>query len=690
MNNFWDELKRRNVIRETLGYLAVAWVLLQVADIVLETFDAPDWVSQTLVIILAIGLPVWVLISWAYKITLKGFERVSGPSEETSSFSSRKNLLLMFAFAVVMAVVLVYAFRGIGFNLRKNAVYRVVVLPLRDISQDKDNETFCYGLASSIHGKISGVKNLETLAFNSSNHFMDSNKRTREIAEELKADYILEGEVIRFEDNPNLMLISVNLVDEDERVIWSERYEENAENHGKITETVSKEIVDQLDVYISKEETGYIEKTGTNNLEAWKQFIKGKQIIEEDHWLPKYQEATDYFKEAIRLDPFYADAYAHLAYCQEYEYVHTWENKALLDLAYKNGEKALRLDSTSVRAHNFFGNYYHFPGKNQAIKKSEYHYQKALSIEPNDLLTNWDYAWTLSASWPQDLNKSLKLINKAREIAPYSNKVQWLRPRILFRFKDPELIEELTKEEILLGADTTGLWYLHRKGDIEALRQGNMGKKLEIFLKASEIDTLNNWLYSSIAIMYDEFYNDDQKMVEYLQKAYEIDKGHLFHLLSALNEAGQFERSLELMQTPEFRYGRNHFHRSLRWFFYHYYQNSYETALNIVQDSIGNTAEGRYMKCLALAGLGRVDEVHDILNNFWGEGELIRIPELVTVYAVLGERDSMYHYLNHPEAYLRLNSRSMLDPYRTEPRYREWLRKNYLPQPEETPPVLNN
>lgn len=682
MSNFWDELKRRNVIRETLAYLAGAWVLLQVADIVLETFDAPDWISQTLVILLAAGLPFWVLLSWAYKITLKGFERVSGPAREESR-GSRRNLLIIFAFATVAAVVLVYAFRGIGLSLRKNAIYRVAVLPLRDISQENNNETFCYGLASSIHSKISGVKNLGTLAFNSSNHFRDSNKRTRDIAEELNADYVLEGEVIRFEDNPNLMFISVNLVDADENVIWSEKYEEPAKNYGKITETVSKQIVEQLDVRISKEETGFIEKTGTNNLEAWESFIKGKKIIEEDHWEFAYREAGKHFEEAIRLDPFYADAYAYLAYCQEYEYVHTWENKQLLDQAFKNGEKALTLDSTSVRVHNFFGNFYRGPGKNYSVSKSEFHFKRALSLDANDLLTNWDYGWRLAAGVPQDLDQAWRYMKKAREVAPYSDKVRWLQGHILESLKDPELNQEFLEELVNLGLDTTEFWYFDFKTDIEAYRERNFGKKLELFLEASRKDSMNPRLYTFIASMYDQFYNDDENLVKYAQKAYELDKSRVFHLISGLNEYGEFDRAWELLNNPEFNYDSTTEERAEFWFFYYYYQHQYQTALDIVLDSTKNTAQSRYLKCLALAGLGREDEVLDVLDNYWDEGEFIRIPEMVTVYAVLGERDSMYHYLKHPEAFPRLNSRSMLDPYRKEPRYKEWLRKNYLPQPEE-------
>ena len=301
-------------------------------------------------------------------------------------------------------------------------------------------------------------------------------------------------------------------------------------------------------------------------------------------------------------------------------------------------------------------------------------------------MTNWDYAWSLSAGWPQDLDKAWVLINMAKEVAPYSNKVNWLRPRILYRFRDPERLEELLEEHLLLNGDTTQFWYFDLSTDIQAYRQGNLGKRLELFLNASRKDSLNENLYASIGSMYDHFYNDDEKFVKAVEKAYAIDKGYVFYLISALNEAGQFERAYELMKTPEFVNGRDTYARSERWFHYYYFQGRYEDALNIVQDSMGNSAHSRYLKCLALDGLGREEEVRDVLDNFWGEGELLRIPEMITIYAVLGERDSMYHYLNHPEAYSRLNSRSMLDPYRTEPRFREWLRKNYLPQPEEKAP----
>ena len=77
MRNFWEELKRRNVIRETLAYILVAWVLLQVADIVLPIFEAPPWVLKTLTIVLIAGVPIVMIISWVYELTDKGLRKTA-------------------------------------------------------------------------------------------------------------------------------------------------------------------------------------------------------------------------------------------------------------------------------------------------------------------------------------------------------------------------------------------------------------------------------------------------------------------------------------------------------------------------------------------------------------------------------------------------------------------------------------
>ena len=74
---FFNELKRRNVFRVAVGYVVSSWLLVQVADIVLENIGSPDWVMQTIMLVLALGFPVVVFFSWAYEVTPEGIKRES-------------------------------------------------------------------------------------------------------------------------------------------------------------------------------------------------------------------------------------------------------------------------------------------------------------------------------------------------------------------------------------------------------------------------------------------------------------------------------------------------------------------------------------------------------------------------------------------------------------------------------------
>lgn len=67
--SFWAELKRRNVFNVATAYVIVAWVAIQVASIVLPTFEAPAWIMRVLVFVLALGLPVAAVLAWAFELT---------------------------------------------------------------------------------------------------------------------------------------------------------------------------------------------------------------------------------------------------------------------------------------------------------------------------------------------------------------------------------------------------------------------------------------------------------------------------------------------------------------------------------------------------------------------------------------------------------------------------------------------
>ena len=75
MASVWEELKRRNVVRVTVAYVIAAWLLAQVAEFSTETFGAPAWVLRIFVIFLVLGLPLAVILAWAYEMTPEGLKK---------------------------------------------------------------------------------------------------------------------------------------------------------------------------------------------------------------------------------------------------------------------------------------------------------------------------------------------------------------------------------------------------------------------------------------------------------------------------------------------------------------------------------------------------------------------------------------------------------------------------------------
>ena len=75
--SFWGELKRRNVVKVGAAYLVVAWLLAQIVSLVVPTFNAPAWVSQTVIFLLILGLPIILIVAWAFEITPEGIKTTS-------------------------------------------------------------------------------------------------------------------------------------------------------------------------------------------------------------------------------------------------------------------------------------------------------------------------------------------------------------------------------------------------------------------------------------------------------------------------------------------------------------------------------------------------------------------------------------------------------------------------------------
>ena len=114
---FFKELKRRNVFRVAIGYIVSSWLLAQVADLVLENIGSPDWVMQTILLVLALGFPVVVFFSWAYEVTPEGIKRES-EIDRTQSITHITARKLDRAITSVLVIALAYFALQAGIGLK--------------------------------------------------------------------------------------------------------------------------------------------------------------------------------------------------------------------------------------------------------------------------------------------------------------------------------------------------------------------------------------------------------------------------------------------------------------------------------------------------------------------------------------------------------------------------------------------
>ncbi len=109
MNKILTELKRRNVIRVTVAYVIVAWLIAQVSDLALENFGSPDWVIKTILLLLIMGLPLAIVLAWAFELTPDGIQRDKDVDrDQSSSHKTGRRLNFLISGLLVLALTLAH------------------------------------------------------------------------------------------------------------------------------------------------------------------------------------------------------------------------------------------------------------------------------------------------------------------------------------------------------------------------------------------------------------------------------------------------------------------------------------------------------------------------------------------------------------------------------------------------------
>jgi len=245
MSKFLNELKRRNVIKSTIAYLVVAWVLLQVFTVLLPILSAPDWILKGLTLLLAIGLPIWIIVSWIYDLTPQGIEKTSDVSKnDLSRHATNKRLNAFIIASLSIAVVVMGLKMSNIFGPSTDGKYSIAVMPFVNVSNDIEQEYFSDGISEEIINMLSQVPGLKVMARTSSFSFKGKNQDAKSIGEQLEVSHILEGSVRRSGNKLRITAQLINIFDGSQ--MFSEQFDREVADVFDIQDEISEEILDAI------------------------------------------------------------------------------------------------------------------------------------------------------------------------------------------------------------------------------------------------------------------------------------------------------------------------------------------------------------------------------------------------------------------------------------------------------------
>jgi len=332
--SFFEELKRRNVIRVTVAYAIAAWLLLQISDLVLENIAAPDWVIQVIMLLLALGFPLVVMFAWAFEMTPEGIkkEKDVDRSQSIVSHTGRKlDRMIIGILTVTVAYLLIdklvlkgsepfsqdttvqlpetgsekRALTPLNTEASTDSSPSVAVLPFVNMSGDKENEYFSDGLTETLLHMLAQLPDLRVAARTSSFAFKGKDTSIAEISETLGVAHILEGSV---QKSGNRVRITAQLIRANDGFhVWSQNYDRNLDDIFAIQDEIAKDVADALDSSLLGGSNQSMLSVDTSSVTAFESYLKGleQQAI---FSYSSLEIAENHFKQALALDPAFTDA----------------------------------------------------------------------------------------------------------------------------------------------------------------------------------------------------------------------------------------------------------------------------------------------------------------------------------------------------------------------------------------------
>ncbi len=500
MNKLFTELRRRNMFRVAGVFAVVGWVLMQLAGVLENALGLPPWFDTIVVSFLLIGFPIALLLAWAFEMTPEGVRRTEAVSEGNSiTAKPARTLDVVIIVGLVMVTALVI-WQGVrpasilrqaqdevggasdkallhpelveGSTVNVNAGPSIAVLPFADFSSGKDQEYFANGISEELLNVLARIDGLKVSSRTSSFAFRERDASTKEIAEALGVQHILEGSIRKA---GTTLRITAQLIDvSTDQHMWSETYDRplTAENIFAIQDEIAAAIVAELKGKLSLAPAKQAPRT--KSLEAYELYLRARTQMQKRK--PDTLRAAEAgFKQVIALDPEFAPAFSGLAdtYILMSSYTDMQDDESNR-LAKPNVERALELAPNSAESLTTAA---FFAGKNLEFEKSVAFSDRAIAANPN-YSDAYLRKYIVAASTSTDKQANLAVIKKAQALDPLSAVILNNLSSAQFRAGDIDAAKRTMRDNVRWNPDSPfGLISLahlsYEGGDIAAAHSLN-------------------------------------------------------------------------------------------------------------------------------------------------------------------------------------------------------------------------
>lgn len=358
------EFRRRRVFRVVAVYLVVGWLLIQVADATFEPLGLPGWATRLLIVMLALGFVLACALAWTYDLNPDGIERTASAPPTSPEWCPPDSDTRQQALSAPDA--------------------SVAILPFSDLSEARDQDYFCDGLAEEILNALTAVRGLRVASRTSSFRFRDSAVDAREIGRTLNVAAIMEGSVRKAGER---VRVTAQLIDAGNGYhLWSENFDRRMEDIFAIQEEIARSVVQALRVSLKTPQALDLERHKPRDLRAYEFYLRGRQLQSMKSTFT-WTAAPEMFRRAIELDPGYAQAHAGLA--DALVELLLWRlarPDEVLDEAKNASQRALQLAPDLAEAHVAHANTLHLAGNYDAACEA---FERAIAL--NDELYEGHY-----------------------------------------------------------------------------------------------------------------------------------------------------------------------------------------------------------------------------------------------------------------------------------------------------------